>query len=308
MTAQQYDGGRVEEGTVGFRGHRTWYRITYPDGPADRTPLVVLHGGPGMAHDYCLPMTALGADGRVVVHYDQLGCGRSSHLPDAPADFWTVELYVAELRNLVAQLPVLAGGFHLLGQSWGGMLAPEYLLAHPDGVRTLVLCDSPASMPLWTAGTTELLSRMPAAVRHAVAAHEAAGTTDSAAYQDAVDAFYRRHLCRLDPYPPELAASFAQHEADPTVYATMIGPSEFTVTGSLADWSVVDRLGGIHLPTLVVAGEYDEATPGCWQPFVAGIPGAVAHVVAGASHTPHLEVPEEFRRVVGAFLRSYEEH
>ncbi|MEO3875162.1 proline iminopeptidase-family hydrolase [Nonomuraea sp. B12E4] len=302
---------RIDEGTVAFRGFRTWYRITRPtqmpaDG-ADRLPLLVLHGGPGIPHDYTRPIAdLLGADGRTVVHYDQLGCGRSSHPAEVPADFWTVSLFVEELRNLVDRLDVLAGGFHLLGQSWGGMLASEYVLAHPDGVRSLVLCDSPASMPLWVAGTNELLTRLPAEVQATVAAHEAAGTTDSAEYQAAVDVFYHRFLCTVDPYPADLAASLAALDADPTVYRTMIGPSEFHVTGSLRDWSVVDRLPDIRVPTLVVAGEHDEATPAAWQPFAATIPDARAHVFVGASHTPHLEVPDQFADVVGGFLRTYD--
>ncbi len=296
----------VETRIVPFRGYETWVRTTRPDAPdPGRLPLVVLHGGPGMAHDYCLPMTALGADGRTVVHYDQVGCGRSTHLPDAPRDFWTVDLFVAELATLVDAL-ALHDGFHLLGQSWGGMLGPEYVLAHPEGVASLTLADSPASMPLWAQGTNQLLAGLPEATREVVARHEAAGTTDSAEYLAAVDEFYTRHLCRLDPWPEPVLASFRQMEADPTVYQTMIGPSEFTITGTLGDWSVVDRLDQVAVPTLVVAGEHDEATPDAWRPFVERIPGCRQHLVPGASHTPHLERPEEFTRVVGDFLREHD--
>lgn len=298
---------RVESTTIGFGSYETWLRITRPTDPRpDRLPLVVVHGGPGMAHNYCLPMTALGEDGRLVVHYDQVGCGLSTHLPDAPADFWTVELFVAELRNLVQRLDVLQAGFHLLGQSWGGMLAPEYVLAHPTGVRSLTLADSPASMPLWAQGTNELLQGLPSQTRAVIERHETAGTTDSDEYLAAVDEFYRRHLCRLDPWPADMMDSFAQMEQDPTVYHTMIGPSEFTITGTLGDWSVVERLECIEVPTLMVAGEHDEARPAAWAPFVERIPDARQHVFAGASHTPHLETPEEFTRVVGEFLRQHD--
>lgn len=298
---------RVESTTIEFGDYETWLRVTHPADPRpDRLPLVVVHGGPGMAHNYCLPMTALGGDGRVVVHYDQVGCGLSTHLPDAPADFWTVALFVAELRNLTQQVDVLQAGFHLLGQSWGGMLAPEYVLAHPTGVRSLTLADSPASMPLWAQGTNELLQGLPAETRAAIERHEAAGTTDSDEYLAAVDEFYKRHLCRLDPWPEDMMGSFAQMEQDPTVYHTMIGPSEFTITGTLGDWSVVERLDRIEVPTLVVAGEHDEARPAAWTPFVERIPDTRHHVFAGASHTPHLETPEEFTRVVGEFLRQHD--
>lgn len=294
------------EGTIAFRGHSTWYRVTgdlRPD--AERAPLVVLHGGPGAAHDYTLTMANLAHEGRAVIHYDQLGCGRSSHLPDAPADFWTPELFVEELRTLVETLGI-ADRFHLLGQSWGGMLAPEVVLADDSGVRSMTICDSPASMPLWLQAADTLRRRLPPEVQETLSRHEAADTTDSPEYASAMRAFYDRHVCRVVPNPPEVTASFAQIEAEPTVYHTMNGPSEFHVVGSLKEWSVVDRLAGIHVPTLVVAGRHDEAMPMVWEPFVEQILGARSHVFAESSHMPHVEEPEEFLRVVGGFLAEHD--
>jgi L-proline amide hydrolase len=294
----------VTTGYADFRGHRTWYRVT-GDLSGERTPLVVLHGGPGASHDYCLAMADLAEDGRAVVHYDQLGCGRSTHLPDADPGFWTVELFVAELRNLVQTLGI-AHRFHLLGQSWGGMLGPEVVLADSSGISSLTICDSPASMPLWLAAAAELRSALPPDVQQVLDEHEAAGTTDSAEYHAAVDVFYARHVCRIQPFPPEVKASFDQIEAEPTVYHTMNGPSEFHVIGTLKDWSVVERLPGVDVPTLVVAGAHDEARPEVWQPFVERIPDVTSHVFAESSHMPHVEEPEEFRRVVGEFLRAHD--
>ncbi len=296
----------IVTGTVEFEGHRTWYRVTgdlgAPDAPA---PLVVLHGGPGAAHNYCLAMTALAADGRAVVHYDQLGCGLSTHLPDADPSFWTVDLFVRELRTLTTHLGV-DDRFHLLGQSWGGMLGPEVVLADHHGIASLTICDSPASMALWMEAAGGLIAELPAEVRRALEEHEAAGTTDSPAYHAAMDVFYAKHVCRVQPLPAEVSASFDQIEAEPTVYHTMNGPSEFHVVGSLREWSVVDRLDAVGVPTLVVSGAYDEAQPLVWQPFVDRIPDVTSHVFAESSHMPHVEEPEEFQRVVGGFLRDHD--
>lgn len=291
-------------GTVSFRGRQTWYRVTGDLG-AGPAPLVVLHGGPGAAHNYTLMMANLATDDRAVIHYDQLGCGESSHLPDAPAEFWTVELFVEELRNLVDQLGV-ADRFHLLGQSWGGMLAPEVVLSDSSGIASLTICDSPASMALWLRAANELRDQLPADVQQTLLHHEQAGTTDSAEYARAMKVFYDRHVCRVVPNPVEVADSFAQIEAEPTVYHTMNGPSEFHVIGTLKDWSIVDRLAGIDLPSLVVAGRHDEARPYVWQPFVDSIAGARCHVFADSSHMPHVEQPEEFLRVVGGFLAEHD--
>ncbi len=296
----------VTSGTLDFEGHQTWYRITGTIDPdSDRAPLVILHGGPGAAHNYTLAMTSLAADGRAVVHYDQLGCGLSTHLPDVDPDFWTVDLFVRELRNLVDQLGI-ARRFHLLGQSWGGMLGPEVVLAEDAGIASLTICDSPASMPLWLEAANQLRAELPEEVQQTLTRHEQAGTTDSAEYVAAMDVFYARHVCRVQPMPADVAASFAQIDAEPTVYHTMNGPSEFHVIGTLKQWSVVDRLGGIDVPTLVLAGAYDEARPSTWRPFVERIPEVESHVFAESSHMPHVEEPEAFTAVVGAFLARHD--
>jgi pimeloyl-ACP methyl ester carboxylesterase len=73
--------------------------------------------------------------------------------------------------------------------------------------------------------------------------------------------FYGRHLCRLDPWPEEVTRTFAALEEDPTVYGTMNGPSEFHVVGSRRGWDLTDRLGEIQVPTLLLSGAHDEATP-----------------------------------------------
>ncbi|HJQ01290.1 MAG TPA: proline iminopeptidase-family hydrolase [Jatrophihabitans sp.] len=298
----------VTTGQMPFADGHTWYRIT-GELAADtgRAPLVVVHGGPGAAHNYCLAMQELADDGRAVIHYDQFGCGNSSHRPDWDPSRWTVQLFVDELAALVDRLGI-RNSYHLLGQSWGGMLGPEYVLQHPQGIRSLTICDSPASMALWIEAANTLRAQLPADVQQTLAEHELAGTTDSAAYRAATAVFYNRHVCRVVPNPPDVAATFNQLDDDPTVYQAMNGPNEFHVIGSLKNWTVVDRLAGISVPTLVVAGEFDEAMPPVWQPFLDRIPGARSQVFPDASHMPHVEQPEQFRQVVGDFLREHDPH
>jgi L-proline amide hydrolase len=291
------------EGTVPFRGHRTWYRLTGEFG--DHVPLVVLHGGPGATHDYVLRIAGLADTGRAVVHYDQLGNGRSTHLPDVPPDFWTVELFLAELDNLLAALGI-ADRYALLGQSWGGMLAAEHAVRRPAGLRGLVIADSPASMPLWSAAAAVLRAELPPAVDATLRRHEAAGTTDTDEYADAVKVFYDRHLCRV-PWPPEVNATFDAVDEDPTVYHTMNGPSEFHVIGSLRDWSIVDRVAAIDVPTLLISGRYDEATPATVQPFYDGIPDVRWEMFEQSSHMPHVEETERFLATVEDFLALIDE-
>ncbi len=291
--------------SIPFRQWQTWVRVTTPDNPvAGALPVVVLHGGPGMAHNYLRNLEGFADSGRTVIHYDQLGCGNSTHLPEMPAEFWNPELFVAEFENLVAHLELTS--FHLLGQSWGGMLGAEIAVRRVPGIASLAICNSPASMPLWVEGANELRAQLPADVQSALDRHEAAGTVTDPEYLAATEVFYSRHVCRVVPTPVDFAESEAQMEAEPTVYHTMNGPNEFHIVGTLREWTIIDRLPQIDVPTLVVAGEFDEATPQTWQPFVEKIPGVVSHVFAGASHCSHLEQPEEFMRVIGEFLHSNE--
>ncbi|WP_330268709.1 proline iminopeptidase-family hydrolase [Streptomyces griseorubiginosus] len=287
-------------GTVDFHGHSTWYRIT---GEPGRTPLVVLHGGPGAGHHYTLSIAGISEQGRPVIHYDQLGTGYSTHLPDRGADFWTVQLFLDELDNLLEALGI-ADGYHILGQSWGGMLAAEHAVRRPAGLRGLVIANSPASMGLWLEAAAELRAGLPEEVQHTLHAHEAAGTTDHPDYRAAEQVFNERHVCRLTPNPPEVQATWDNIAADPTVYHTMNGPNEFHVVGTLKDWSVIDRLHLIEVPTLLVSGRFDEATPETVRPFADHIPDVRWHMFEHSSHMPHVEEEELYLRIVGEFLDS----
>jgi L-proline amide hydrolase len=296
----------VSTQTIPFGEWQTWVRITEPDDPRPGAlPLVVLHGGPGMAHNYLRNLEALAETGRRVIHYDQLGCGNSTHLPDAPADFWTPQLFVDEFENLLEHLGLAE--YHLLGQSWGGMLGAEIATRRPEGLRELAICNSPASMQLWVEGAAELRATLPVEVEATLSAHEAAGTTSDPEYLRAAEVFYERHVCKVVPTPDDFRESEEQMEAEPTVYHTMNGPNEFHIVGTLRDWSIVDRVHLIDVPTLVVAGEDDEATPATWAPFAEKIPDVATHVFPGASHCTHLEQPLEFRAVIAGFLARYDD-
>ena len=297
----------VLEGTVPFPhggdDAETWYRVTgdlRTDGP---TPLVVLHGGPGGTHDYLLSLVDL-AHGRAVVHYDQLGSGRSTHYPDRGAEFWTPELFVRELHNLVDALGI-AGRHHVLGQSWGGFLAEEYAFTQPPGLRSLVLADTAASWADFAAEAGKLREQLPADVQATLAKHEEAGTYDDPEYMQACLAFYDRHVCRI-PWPSEVAATFEYLEQDPTVYRTMNGPSEFHIIGSCKDWQVKDRLHEIRVPTLLVSGRYDEATPALQQVLLDGIADSEWVCFEQSSHMPHVEERERYMQVVGDFLAAHD--
>lgn len=293
----------VREGHAVFRGWRTWYRVT-GDLAGPKLPVVVLHGGPGAAHNYTESIAGLAGRGRAVVHYDQLGCGLSTHLPDKGADFWTPRLFLDELESLLAHLGI-AGAYHVVGQSWGGMLAAEHAVTRPAGLHSAVIANSPAAMETWVAEANKLREALPAEVQATLLQHEKAGTTNDPAYVAATRVFYDRHLCRV-PWPAGVAESFAQIEKDPTVYHTMNGPSEFHVVGTLKHWSIVDRLHRIQAPVLLVSGRHDEATVACVQPYADHIKDVRWVIFENSSHLPHVEETARWLQVVGDFLDAHD--
>jgi proline-specific peptidase len=283
----------AQEGYLDVPGGQVWYRAVGDN--EDAVPLLCLHGGPGFTHYYLEPLEAL-AEHRRVILYDQLGCGRS----DRPGDLslWTVDRFVEELAQVREALHL--DRLHLFGSSWGGMLAMQYVLDRRPDLVSLTLCGSPASMIRWVADCEELLAAETAETRRVIREHEAAGFTACPEYQAAILGFYRRHVCRLDPWPAGLERSFA--EAGYEVYNTMNGPSEFTVTGTLKTWDIMDRLPEIKIPTLLVGGRHDECTPGHMQAMHERIAGSTLVTIEDASHLCFAEKPEEFNQVMNTFM------
>lgn len=298
----------LSEGSVRWSGYQTWY-ASYGESKPGALPLLVAHGGPGMTHDYLLSLTQLADDGRQIVFYDQIGNGKSTHLPGTTGDttFWRPELFLQELAALIAHLG-FGTGMHFLGQSWGGMLGIEYAVLHPHELTSLILADSPSSMPTWSKELATLRDALPAETRRVLDENEAAGTTDSPEYANATFEFYQRHLCRLDPWPEEMQRTYDQAINFPTVYGTMIGPNEFHVTGSLRDWDMDDKLSDIRVPTLVLHGEFDEATDEVVRASREHISDVEYVRIAGASHTPHLEKPDQTIQVFSDFLARHDPH
>jgi L-proline amide hydrolase len=289
---------------MAWRGHETWYRVVGELAPAaPKTPVVICHGGPGAAHDYCEPIADLSAFSRPCVLYDQLGCGKSDLVPDAPADVWTPQLFKDELTELTRHLGI-SDRYAVVGQSWGGMLAMEHALDHPAGLRAIVVADSPASMELWVSEANRLRADLPEDVQETLTRHEEAATTEDPEYEAAVFVFYERHVCRVVPMPDCVVRSFAQIAANPAVYHAMNGPSEFHVIGSLKTWDITARLQEIGVPTLLVSGRHDEATPLIVGEIHDRIPGAQWVIFEQSSHMPHVEEPAAFLDTVESFLRT----
>lgn len=294
---------KISEGTIPFKGYQTWYRIVGEREEPGKLPLLCLHGGPGACHDYLESLDAIADTGRRVIYYDQLGCG-NSHIDVSKPDMWTVDLYVEEID--VVRTALGLNRIHLLGQSWGGMLAMEYMIRQPEGIASLTIASSPASMAQWVEEANRLREALPPEVNATLLRHEADGTTDSPEYQAAMQVFYDRHVCRVVPNPEFVQRSFTKLAQWPEVYYTMNGPSEFHVIGTLRHWDIRADLPRINAPTLVTSGRYDEATPLIAETVQKGIRGAQWILFEHSGHTAHAEEPERYMQVLGAFIAQHD--
>lgn len=283
---------RPGSGTVDVPGGRVWYEVV---GSGDRLPLLVLHGGPGFTHEYVRSLEAL-ADERPVVFYDQLGCGRSDRPDDV--SLWTTERAVAELAAV--REAVGLERLHLLGQSWGSMLATDYLLGRPGGVVGVVLASPCISIPRWVEDAGRFRDALPEDVQRVIERHEGAGWTACPEYTAAMLVYYKRHVCRMEAWPDEVERSFGGNGEQ--VYSTMWGPSEFTVTGSLRTFDRSDRLHELDMPVLFTCGRHDEATPETVAWYQSLVPRAELVVFEESAHLAHLEERERYNAAVRGFL------
>ncbi|MEP6807237.1 MAG: proline iminopeptidase-family hydrolase [Chloroflexota bacterium] len=287
----------LREGSIAVPGGNVFYRAVGKGG----IPLLCLHGGPGMSHDYISPLADL-ADERMVVFYDQLGCGRSDRPDDT--SLWTLARSVAEVAAVREALGLER--MHLFGNSWGGWLAMQYVLDLHPPLESLIISSSPPSVARAVREMNELRLELPVDVQRVIADHEARSFFDCPEYTAAIMVFYKRHLCRLEAWPVGVETALGPgFGAGP--YLTMWGPSEFgPVTGNLDGWDITDRLGEIGVPTLVTGGLHDEMRPDHMAVLAEGIPRGELVIFKESSHMAFVEEREAYIATVREFLERVE--
>jgi len=281
------------EEMIAVPGGNVWFKRV---GGGAGLPLLVVHGGPGLPHDYLRSLERL-ADEREVIFWDQLGCGKS----ECPSntELWTMERSVAEMNAVVQALG--PNRFHIFGNSWGGMLAQQYVLDATSGAISLTISNSIASIPQFSDMVSRLKSNLDPATQAAIDRHEADGTTYSPEYQAAIRTWNETYLCRVRPWPTELLEAFTNMGSE--IFETMFGPSDFHIVGTIRSWDVFDRLAEITLPTLVLAGRFDECVPEHMWEMHQRIAGSQFELFESTAHMPFIEEPEKFDRVMRKFLR-----
>jgi proline iminopeptidase len=284
---------KSKEGFIDVEGGKIWYRI---DGDGDKTPLLLLHGGPGSSSFYLEPLKELSED-RPVIFIDQLGCGRSTRI--TYTTLMTIEKNVEQLEQVRKALKL--DQFYLYGHSWGTMLAMDYYLKYPKGIQALIFASPLFSTQIWTKDADTLILKLPKEHQLAIRESERQKNYVSESYQNAVRTYYKAYLRRSEQRKSQKDSSdlfFGEK-----VYAFMWGPSEFKATGNLLNYDRINDLPKIKVPTLLTAGEFDEARPNSVKYFQSLIPGAKFHLIPNAAHVTMDDNVKENNQVLRNFLR-----
>ncbi|KNZ71281.1 L-amino acid amidase [Termitomyces sp. J132] len=276
-----------------FAGEYSTYVKQFGD-PKDsaRTPLIVLHGGPGLVHDYLAPFSDLYTKfGTPIILYDQLGNGLSTHLKDMPSRFWKIDLFIDELVNIINTLGI-KDSFALAGHSWGGILAAEFAIRrHPQGLKHLILTDSLASSALWNQSNAQLMQAFPIAVQEGLKS----GMKDPHKFFAALKEFHAVHGCTIKPFPPEYLHTLEQvfgPDGDPTVAAAPV----------LNNWTIINELSRIQVPTFVINGRNDISQDFVVKPFFDGIAKVKWVTFEKSTHSPFFEERERYMGLINDFL------
>jgi proline iminopeptidase len=282
-----------KEGFIEVEGGKIWYRI---DGEGDKTPVLLLHGGPGSSSFNLEPLKELSQD-RPVIFLDQLGCGRSTRITDTT--LMTIEQNVEQLEQVRKALKL--DKFYLYGHSWGTMLGMDYYVKYPKGIQGLIFSSPLFSTKIWTDDADTLIKTLPEATQKAIRESERLKDYANEAYKEAMKVYYKAYVRRSDKSKSQQdsAAKFFGEN----VYNFMWGPSEFTATGNLLNYNRLKDLPKITVPTLLTAGEYDEARPSSVRYYTSLIPGAQFKEIPQAAHSTMMDNPKEYIGILREFLR-----
>lgn len=293
---------KVQEGYMPYLGYETYYRIV-GEQHGNKKPLVLLHGGPGSTHNYFELLDDIAVDGRQLIMYDQLGCGNSA-VPSHP-ELWKKETWANELIELRKYLGL--DEIHLLGQSWGGMLAFIYMCDyHPAGIKSLILSGTLPSAKLWAQEQHRMINNfMSEEDKAAIAQAEKTGNYDDPAYQKANEKYMEQHAAATptaDSPEPLRRKKISGTES----YMVAWGPNEYSPEGTLHDYNYLDQMKNITTPTLITSGINDLCTPLIAKTMYDGIPNSRWELFAHSRHMPFVEENAKYEELLTKWLDDHD--
>lgn len=292
---------KIVEGYMPYLGFQTYYRIV-GEPHEGRAPLILLHGGPGGTQNYFQTLDRLADDGRQLIMYDQIGCGKS--FVEGHEELWHSKTWINELIELRRYLGI--DQCHLLGQSWGGMMIIEYMCdCQPEGVLSNIVSSGLPSTALWAEEQHRMLRYLPQEEQDAVLLAEETKNYDDPMYQQALAHYMSQHGgARRGPDAPECVRR--PYKDGELSYLMTQGVSEFGATGNFVGWEYRDKLHTIKQPTLIMNGSDDLCTPVVAKCMADGIPNSEWHMFVNQRHSCYVEANGEYCELVGEWLRRHD--
>jgi len=264
--------------------------------------ILLLHGGPAMTHEYmeCFETFFL-REGFEFYEYDQLG----SYYSDQPKDstLWTTERFVEEVEQVRKAIGADNTNFYLLGNSWGGILAMEYALKYQQNLKGLVISNMMASAPEYGKYADSVLAmQMNADILQEIKKIEESNDFNNPRYMELLlPHFYKEHICRLKVWPDGL--NRAMKHVNGEIYTMMQGPSEFGISGRLANWDIKSRLKEIQTPTLMIGAKYDTMDPKAMEEQSKLVKKGRYLYCANGSHLSMWDDQQVFMKGVISFIK-----
>ena len=288
---------KINEGYMPFMGYKTYYRTVGER--TDKAPLILLHGGPGSTHNYFEVLDRVAEeDGRMLVMYDQIGCGNS--YVDGRPELWKAETWVNELIALREHLGL--DTCHLLGQSWGGMLLLTYICGYEhSGVKSGILSSTLPASWLWGIEQARMIKELPEEYQEAIKTATETGDYSNDIYQRAEEEYMLRHAAgKPDPDGPECL--LRKKRTGRESYVVGWGPNEYTPMGTLKDYDVIDKLKDIKEPCLVINGGNDLCTPYIAKVMYDNIPNSRWELFRECRHMCFVEDNDHYVEVLKEWL------
>jgi proline iminopeptidase len=269
-----------------------------------RIKVLLLHGGPGSTHEYFEAFDSyFPAAGIEYYYYDQLGSFYSDQ-PDEP-ELWEVSRFIDEVEQVRQALGLNRENFYLYGQSWGGILAIEYALAHGEHLKGLIISNMMASAPEYGEyARTVLMPEIDPAVLAEIQGYEAAGDYENPRFMELLqEHHYVNHVLRMptDEWPEPVNRGFAH--INPDIYIPMQGPSELGISGKLETWDRTGDLKDITVPTLVIGARYDTMDPAHMHEMAEALPHGRYLYCPQGSHLAMYDDQEVYFQGLIAFIR-----
>ena len=281
-------------------GGKIWYGVF---GSGNKTPILVLHGGPGYPSYYLNSLKSLAND-RSVILFDQLGCGRSDILTDTT--LMTIDAYVAQTRKLIEHLKIEK--VIIYGHSWGTMLGTEYYKKYPDNIDALILGSPSIDLNMWQNDTDKLLAQLPDSIRVPLVNHKNNSIPDTTALNKAIDYFYHEFYTRKLPLSKDIIkADSSWYAKESTVYEYMWGIEEYSVNGILNGYDGKEILKKINVPVLYITGEFDTATPWTVKKYQEITPNSRLEIIEEAGHQTLNDNEEIELKIIESFLNELKE-